>query len=389
MKSEILIIGAGPTGLTLACTLAQRGIKAKIIDKRACSSQIPRAINITSPVLNILNQLDLGLDELKGKELSGLKVYWDKKPLLNINYRYFKPKYPFIYHLEQSTLEVYLEARLNSMGVNVERQIAIDNLINNDNGVTVTLSDKEGNLTEEMYRYVIGCDGGNSSVRNLVDIYSSYELYPCHFVLADCEVNSSYTNDLNKIHYYLNDEGYLIVAPISDKKCRLIVSFTGNLINEGSNFQEDNNFKSVVSARGPEHFEINNIVWATSGNFFHRIANTASKGNVFLAGDALHQFSPVGGANMNAGIQDAYSLGLKMSASLRNEDSINSLADYSDERLVIAKKYIDVTKEMTRLLTRYSSLDNNDVSRFMPEMKNRVFIKHTLPEIFSGEHFTG
>src|SRR5437016_5388119 len=100
--TDILIIGAGPTGLTLACALASQNIKCRIIDKRPSFSSIPRAINISSPTLDIFASLNL--DEnfwIEGIKLHELTAYWNKKRILNLNYKYIESTHPYFFHLEQ------------------------------------------------------------------------------------------------------------------------------------------------------------------------------------------------------------------------------------------------------------------------------------------------
>jgi 2-polyprenyl-6-methoxyphenol hydroxylase-like FAD-dependent oxidoreductase len=388
MKSEILIVGAGPVGMVLACVLAQSGVKVKIVDKREQTSSIPRAINVSSPVLKIFDELGIGQRVLtNGLKLSELKAYWDRKPLLNINYKYYKPVYPYFLHLEQSKIECYLSDRLREYGVQVERGISVKDMVVNKSNISVRFTTSSGDEWGENYSYVIGCDGGNSTVRELAGIDSVQEKYQSHFILVDGEVEHQFENGLNQLHYYLTDDGYLIVAPLPGRKCRMIASLKGRLSDVEPSVVCLEKFQEIMNTRGPNHLKLNKIIWGTSGNFFHRIAETARKGNIFLAGDAIHQFSPVGGANMNVGIQDAFSLGQKLIGELREMDYLDCLMAYSSERLKVAKHYIETTASMTRLLTRSDSVDSQDELRFMPKMKNRKFLKYTLPAIFSGEHF--
>ncbi len=213
------------------------------------------------------------------------------------------------------------------------------------------------------------------------------ENYESHFVLVDGEVDHQFKEGLKQLHYYLSEDGYLIVAPLPGSKCRMIASLKGRLSGDQSSKVCLAKFQTILSQRGPAHLQLKQILWGTRGNFFHRIAETARKGHVFLAGDAIHQFSPIGGANMNVGIQDAYSLGQKLVSDLRDLYPADCLIEYSNERLKVARRYIETTASMTHLLTRTASVNEQDKDRFQPLMKNRKFIKQTLPEMFSGEYF--
>jgi 2-polyprenyl-6-methoxyphenol hydroxylase-like FAD-dependent oxidoreductase len=388
MKENILIVGAGPTGMTLACMLAKIGIKAKIVDKRLHSSSIPRAINITSPVLKIFDYLGIGGRVYKnGLKFSELKAHWNGKPLLNINYKYYKPSHPYFIHLEQSKIECYLSDCLGSYGVGVARGETVTDLVVNSNDISVQFTKSNGEVWWDSYTYVIGCDGGNSTIRNLAGIGTTQETYPSHFILVDGEISHQYKNGLSELHYYLSENGYLIVAPLGGNKCRLIASVKGAKPALQSNSESIDAFKKILLERAPSHVNLKKILWNASANYFHRISTAASKGNIYLAGDALHQFSPVGGANMNVGIQDSFSLGEKIAKVMLHGDDVNSLNSYSNERLSIAKKYIEATSVVTNLLTRTSVIDREEEKKYFPIMSNRKFIKHTFPEIFSGEFF--
>ena len=140
-------------------------------------------------------------------------------------------------------------------------------------------------------------------------------------MLIDGEIIHQFKNKINHLHYYLSENGYLIVAPLANGKCRMIASVKGVQSGKQTEGQISEKFKEILLERAPSNLKLNKILWGTSGNYFHRIADVASKGNVFLAGDALHQFSPVGGANMNVGVQDASSLGERLLNEIRGKSS--------------------------------------------------------------------
>jgi 2-polyprenyl-6-methoxyphenol hydroxylase-like FAD-dependent oxidoreductase len=382
MKSyeKILIVGGGPTGLTLACTLGKMGIASRIIDKRDTSSEIPRAINISQQTLQIFN--DLGIDESfwnEGLKLYELTIYWKKRRLLNLNYKHINTEYPYFFHLEQSRLEVYLNKLLVRYGNQVERQVSIENIEQNGCEVTVQLRHQNGELEQNIFSMVIGCDGGNSRVRELIDINLQEKKYSSYFMLMDAELDHEFNQ--KKLHYYLNDEGYLMLVPLPENKFRIIASFNGDYPGNDKINLSKPNFQKIVSERGPGNITIKKVFWTTSAGFFHQLAEKAAVERVFIAGDALHQFSPVGGTNMNTGIQDAYNLGQKILLGI--EQNIDCLDLYEKERLSVAKTILNETANATRLLTRNGNSIREE-NRYLPLMKNRKFIKCLLPKMFSG-----
>ncbi len=380
--TDILIVGAGPTGLTLACALARKGVKCRIVDKRDSFSLIPRAINISNPTLNIFSILGVN-DEFwnEGLKLHELTAYWNKKRFLNINYKYIKASHPYFFHLEQNRVESYLNELLQSLNIKVEREISLENISQDGNQVVASLKNKNGREINENYSYVIGCDGGNSTVRKLLDISCMQKNYSSYFILMDAEIEHRFSEQ--KLHYFICDAGYLIMVPLPHNKYRLIASFKGEYPgNDQVNLSKDF-FQKIVNERGPGHVHIIKINWATSSSFYHKLANHAQRGRVFLAGDALHQFTPVGGANMNTGIQDAFDIAEMMVLVKNGIHEKRFFKNYGLQRLIIAKRTLDLTATATGLLTRSISLPNEE-RKYLPIMKNRQFLKSSLPKLFSG-----
>lgn len=382
---NILIVGAGPTGLTLACALARKGIKCRIIDKRESSSIIPRAINISNPVLNIFENLNIGKSFWSdGLKLDELTAYWNKKRILNINYKYIETDHPYFFHLDQITVEKYLVDLLFSLNIKIEREVELINLFQKTEKVFALTKNSCGEAESDTYTYVIGCDGGNSAVRKFIGIPYQQQNYLSYFHLMDAEVEHNFRE--KKLHYYLCEEGYLILAPLSEQKYRMIFSFKGNYPGEERIDLNVRNFQQILDKRGQGNTYIKNKIWATSAGFYHKMAKTAKKDRVFLAGDALHQFSPVGGTNMNTGIQDAFNLAEKIIAVKNGLCNEEYLETYSVERMKVAEKILGVTSSVTNMLTRNKILPSEE-NKYLPMMKNRKFIKDTLPKLFSGMTF--
>jgi len=380
-NNDILIVGAGPVGLTLACFLAKYGLKVNIIDKRVEALSIPKAINISHSTLRIFEKLSGDCDFLsRGMKLSELTVYWEKKRLININYKSSKDKYPYFYHLEQIYVEKYLNNLLKKYECGVNRGITLVDLQNKDNQVDVITRSKDGSYHNDTYKYVIGCDGGNSAVREQLNISCEMKDYSAYFILVDAVVTSKL---ISKIYYYVNKDGYLIIAPLSENKFRFIFSFPGAYPGHDNIQINITRIQHLINERALEDITLSEILWSTSARFYHKLAEQAQKENVFLAGDALHQFSPVGGTNMNHGIQDAYSLAQKLILINKYECDASLLNLYHSERMHAVKINLHNTEIITALLTRIAKLSDKE-KQFLPTMKNRCFIKHGLPNLITS-----
>lgn len=385
MNSDILIVGAGPTGLTLACTLAKQGINCRIIDKRSTSSEISRAINISQPTLDIFKLL--GIKEQfwsDGLKLDALIGYWNKRRLFKIDYRFTKMPYPYFFHLEQPKLEIYLNDLLHDLQQQVERRVELVDLTQDKHGVSVVLKHTDGVTEQAHFSYVIGCDGGHSMVRELLHIPCQQNNYSSYFILADAELNVEQTHQ--KLYYMMSEQGYLIIAPLPENKHRLIASFKGTLLSKDKVDLSMVHFQKILDERGPGNMAITKISWVTSANFYHQLAVNAQDGRVFLAGDALHLFSPVGGTNMNTGIQDAYNLAQKIAFVKKGIHDDHFLMSYQSERLAVAKQIQGATAMATQLITRSACFPEEE-KKYFPMMENRKFLKHSLPQLFAGYDF--
>lgn len=383
--TNVLIAGAGPTGLTLACTLARAGISFKIIDKRAFSSSIPRAININSTTLEIFSKLkvDEGFWQ-DGLKLDELTVYWNKKRLFNLNYKYIETIYPYFFHLEQSKIEHYLEKILTKLEIKVNREIILTDLIQHNDCVKASIKYPDGSIKEEEFTHVVGCDGGNSLVRELINIDYQQDHYYAYFILMDALIEHPFSE--SKLRYYLNEDGYLMLVPLPENAYRIIASFKGSFPGKENVDLTIDHFQKVLNERGLGNIKIIKSIWKTSAGFFQKLASRANAGRIFLAGDALHQFSPVGGTNMNTGIHDAYELGKKVILVARGKRNLDYLNSYHAERIRAAKTIMNATYIATQLVTRTSHLPYEE-SKYLPVMKNRDFIKSSLPKLFSGMAF--
>ncbi|MBV9576043.1 MAG: FAD-dependent monooxygenase [Gammaproteobacteria bacterium] len=248
------------------------------------------------------------------------------------------------------------------------------------------LINAEGVISKNRFTYVVGCDGGHSSVRALLNIAYQQQTYFSHFILMDAILEESYSD--KNLHYFLTDKGYLILVPLPEKKYRLIASLKGNHPGKDQVDLSIENFQKILNERGAGNIWIKKSIWSTSANFYHKLADCAMQGNTFLVGDALHQFSPVGGTNMNTGIQDAFHLAEKITLVKKKKQAVSYLESYASERMQAAKKIMAVTENATNLLTRNSSSIEEE-QKYLPLMRNRSFIKSALPRLFSGLDFMG
>lgn len=286
MDGEILIVGAGPVGLTAAIELTRRGLPVRIIDNDTGPSPQSRAIGINPRTLDILEPSGVTEKLLA----AGLKVprftFWRPgKALFSLETGLIPHRYNFILSLPQTQTETILAEQLNGYGIAVGWSTALVTLAPGRNGAVCELKNQAGDIERVTPRIVIGADGAHSVVRKSLGIGFQGEVYDHEWGLADVRITSPYAKD--ELHVF-DAGGYLFG----------LIPLPGGLVRMVCNSQD-------ILAHVPSGVRVNEVIWQTQFRISHRLVETYQRGPVFLAGDAAHIHSPAGGRGMNLGIEDA------------------------------------------------------------------------------------
>ncbi|MDB6049730.1 MAG: FAD-dependent oxidoreductase [Pseudomonas sp.] len=350
-RCDVLIIGAGPTGLVLALWLSKLGIKVRIIDKTATSGSTSRALAVQARTLELYRQLDLTSEILNsGHKVPAVNLWVKGEQTARVSFdavgKDLTP-YSFLEIFPQDQHERLLIERLWMFGVAVERQTELTRFVESDEGVTAYLVGAEGEEEVCAARFLAGCDGARSTVRKGLDIGFPGGTYQQVFYVADVEAAGLAVN--GELHVDLDEADFLAVFPLAGEgRARLI----GTVRDDRAEHADTLVFEDV-SGRAIEHLkvEIHRVNWFSTYRVHHRVAQHFRQGRAFLLGDAAHVHSPAGGQGMNTGIGDAINLAWKLAAVLEGRATDRLLDSYELERIGFARQLVATTDRVFSFAT--------------------------------------
>ena len=340
--TDVLIVGAGPTGLTLAASLLVRGIRATIVDRQNAGANTSRAAAVNARTLEVLEGLDVARRLVKeGIEAPLFSIRDGSKVLIPIDFSHLPTAYPYTLLVPQSTTERLLLDRVRELGGDVERPRVLKSVTQDSDGATATFAD--GDIKRA--RYVVGADGMHSTVREQAGIEFRGEPYAQSFVLADVHLTGEVPTA--EVVLFWDSAGLAVVAPLPDGSFRIVAP-----VDDAPEVPSVAVIQDILDSRGAGagRTTVTDLVWGSRFQVHHRVADTYRAGRILLAGDAAHVHSPAGGQGMNLGVQDAVALGDALAAVVAGApDSV--LDDYAAARRPIAQQVISLTDRMTRLAT--------------------------------------
>ena len=387
-KSPVLIVGAGPTGLTLACELWRHGVPCRLIDDDTgpAPPEESRALAIWERTLEVFRAIGiLEKIEARAKQAHGMNAYSQGKRVLHVSTDLNDPDVacPSMLILPQGQTERLLLERLQELGGSVEWQTRLTDLTQDDRGVTAQIVDPQGQTQQIATPWLVGCDGPRSVVRQSLNLAFTGAEYPETFLLADVEMHWNLPDDEG--HVLLIPEGGGVAAiPLPQAGHWRLIDTTGGPTPEDPMGILDR-FRELIHTHGHPEAQIGRAVWASAFHLHRRLADRFRVGRCFLAGDAAHVHSPAGGQGMNTGVQDAYNLAWKLALVIAKSSSETLLDSYQAERRPVAEQVLKRTDLATRAITLRQSVSEaarNTLAGFLLEFDFvRRRIARTLAEL--------
>jgi 2-polyprenyl-6-methoxyphenol hydroxylase-like FAD-dependent oxidoreductase len=250
-------------------------------------------------------------------------------------------RYPYTLMISQADTEAYLLARLEQLGGKVIRPATVTGIRQHDDGAEVVFADGQ----RLQARYVVGADGMHSTVREQAGIAFIGSTYAESFALADVRLSGGVPDD--EVILYFSPAGLVVVAPLPDGMYRIVAT-----VDEAPAHPDAGFVQHLLDARGPaaRPAVVDEVVWGSRFRVHQRIAQTFRAGHLLLAGDAAHVHSPAGGQGMNLGIEDAVTLGERLSRVLAGEPE-TLLDEYATDRHRTAENVVALAGRLTELAT--------------------------------------
>ncbi|MBL0923781.1 MAG: FAD-dependent monooxygenase [Sphingomonadaceae bacterium] len=346
-NTAVLIVGAGPTGLTLAIELALHGVPFRIVDREAARPAVEsRALGTFARSQEIFERIG-ALDRMyyEGTPIEGFQFHWNGKMLTRVSLHGANSSYPLGFMINQAETERHLIERLAELGHQVERFRTLDAFTDHGDRIACNIVDAKGKTEIVDAVYLAACDGGRSGIRRQLGLsFDGLKMQGEYLIDCDVEWRNGRFPPYGVGQSFLSTTSMIAMVPLPRGSWRVIVSFKDQddprMKPEGPTLEV---MQKLLDEIPGLDVTLSNVTWASSFYIANRRVEQLRHGRVFLMGDAAHIHSPVGGQGMNTGIADASNLGWKLAHVLKGAAPDKLLDSYDAERMPVIKDLLTGT----------------------------------------------
>jgi 2-polyprenyl-6-methoxyphenol hydroxylase-like FAD-dependent oxidoreductase len=346
IDADVLIVGAGPTGLALATALHRAGISFLIVDQLETGQSTSRAAVIHAHTLEVLEEIGVSRRLVhEGLKLTRFTLRDRDRKLVQLRFDSLPSPFAHLLMLPQDVTERILRDALGDASQRVRWSCRVESVIDTGACVEVVVQTKAGRETLRA-SYVVGADGTHSVVRGAAGIGFSGRSYEDSFVLADVDMTWDHGRD--EVMLFFSPDGLLVVAPLPDGRFRLVATLDDAPERPGIDVVQ-----KLLDTRGPTHGRaiVSRVHWSSRFRLQHRVADRYRQGRFLLVGDAAHAHSPAGGQGMNTGLVDACVLGRLLAEVVSGRRDASRLDDYEKLRRPAAVQVLELAGRLTGMAT--------------------------------------
>ena len=368
--APVLVVGAGPVGLTMAAELARYGVPVRLIERSAEPTKTSKALVVWSRTLELMDRMGCTAGFLDvGVKARGAVFRSGGRELAHADFHDIPSPYNFGCMVPQSETERLLTSHLGTLGVRIERRVELKTFEAGESGVQCRLAHADGRDEEIDTPWLVGCDGAHSTVRNALGL--AFEGYATddNWILADVRLEGETSPPADRLAIFLHADGPFVTFPIPGGRTR-VVATTGKADPDHARPEPTlDEVQTLIDARTGGGFRAVDPVWLSHFRINERKLSEYRHGRVFLAGDAAHVHSPAGGQGMNTGIQDAINLAWKLAMVQRGQAVPAILDSYSPERSAVGAVVLRNAGQLTEMGTLA-----NPVAQLLRNAALRLFL---------------
>jgi 2-polyprenyl-6-methoxyphenol hydroxylase-like FAD-dependent oxidoreductase len=369
----VLVVGAGPTGLTAALELSRMGIAVRIVDRAQTASTTSRALGVQARTLELLMPRGVGDEMVRlGNRARRTALYTAGHRIAGIDFSRMDSQFDYILLLAQSETERLLTEQLGRQGVKVERGVRFGSLTERSDVVGVVLTAPDGTAETVEASYVIAADGSHSPIRKHLGLPFIGRALPQNYVLGDLHLVGDIAED--QLSIFMAANGFLAVFPMGDGRFRLMATdpdgITGDV--DEPSLADIQALCDRTVGFPVQLYELN---WSSRFRINSRHMETLRQGRVFFGGDSAHVHSPAGGQGMNAGIQDMVNLSWKLAMVLRGTARPELLDTYESDRLPVIRQLVGMTERATKVFNSTNPLAHAALTRLAPVALSRARVQ--------------
>jgi 2-polyprenyl-6-methoxyphenol hydroxylase-like FAD-dependent oxidoreductase len=382
-QPTVLIVGAGPTGMTAALELSRMGVPLRIIDRMPEPATTSRAIGVQSRTLELFEQRGLVASMLsKGNPATGGSIYGAGKRVFRLDFAHNGSEYGMMLFISQAETEGILRAAIEKQNITIERNVEFIALSQAEHGdsVVAILKHSDGSIEEVRPSYLIDCEGAHSVARATMNLQFTGKTRVEDYVLGDLYVDGDLPD--SDFHIFSSEHGFMGMFPMGNRHFRLIASHPLSTPNKDTAPSQDE-IQSIYNQRSHIPARFRDMSWSSWFRINSRMVDRLQVGRVFLGGDSAHIHSPAGGQGMNTGIQDMINLCWKLAYVIRGKADSKLLDTYSDDRVPVIKSVLSGTEGLTDMIGSESHMFRSVFSHVAPWIAGTEFMQENSTERIS------